>query len=53
MIKNLIQSVLHIVGSENVLRPEELEKVGEKTIAEIFNEEKNTKEDNTEVPERS
>ena len=54
MIKNLIKSVLHVVGAENLLRPNELETTGTKTIAELLDEEKIKKENATEkVPERS
>ena len=40
MIKNLIKSVLHVVGAENMLRPNELETTSHKTIAELLDEEK-------------
>jgi hypothetical protein len=54
MINNLIKSVLHVVGAENMLRPNELETIGTKTIAELLDEEKKTKEDTTEkISERS
>jgi hypothetical protein len=48
MIKNLIKSVLHVVGSENLLRPNELEASGTKTIAELLHEEETQKTENTE-----
>ncbi len=50
MIKNLIKSVLHIVGSDTMLRPDELNITNNKTIAEILDEEKEktTKEDQKE-----
>jgi hypothetical protein len=54
MIKNLIKSVLNVVGSENLLRPNELETTGTKTIAELLHEEETPKtEDPKEQPERS
>jgi hypothetical protein len=54
MIKNLIKSVLHVVGSENLLRPNELQASGTKTIAELLHEEETQKtEDTQEQPERS
>jgi hypothetical protein len=40
MIKNLIKSVLHIVGSDTMLRPDELNITNNKSIAEILDEEK-------------
>lgn len=32
---------MHVIASDNIVKPEELQLEGKKTIAEIFNEEKN------------
>ena len=51
MIKKLVKSVLHVIACDNIVKPEELQMEGKKTIAEIFNEEKNNKEKDREKEE--
>ena len=57
MIKNLVQSILHVVGSKNLLRPNELEMNGTKTIAELLHEEKEKQKEESDTakqqPKRS
>lgn len=50
MINNFVKSILNVIPKGKIVSTEELEKTGEKTIAEIFNEEKkeNTEENKKE-----
>jgi hypothetical protein len=40
MSKQIKQSVLHVVGCENLLNPNELTKIDNKTISELLHEQK-------------
>lgn len=48
MSKHITQSVLHVVGCENLLTPDELCKKDNKTISELLNEQKEKESDQKE-----
>jgi len=45
MSKEIKQSVLHVVGCENLLNPNELNKIDNKIISELLNEQKEKESD--------